>query len=308
MQNKPLNIIAGISLMILSGFTFIKTVESKDAAYPAFDAEAHRGGRGLMPENTIEAMKNAVDLGVTGLEMDTHITTDGKVVLSHDEYINPLFTLTPNGQEISAEEGKKLVLYKMTYADLKKYDTGSKYYSKFPQQKKIKTCMPLLADLIDSVQTYIKAKHKKRVFYNIETKCSPEGDHVYNPKPEEFVERLMSVLQQKQILPYVVIQSFDKRTIQLIHKKYPALRTSYLVENKKTFEENINELGFAPFIYSPAFKLVDADLVKKCHDAHIKVLPWTVNSKENIDKLRGLNVDGIISDYPNLFMNGKKQN
>ncbi|WP_121809606.1 glycerophosphodiester phosphodiesterase [Mucilaginibacter kameinonensis] len=300
MQNK-LNIVAGISLILLSGFTVVKNMEFKNADYPSFSAEAHRGGRGLMPENTIPAMKNGIDLGVTTLEMDTHITADGEVVLSHDEYINPLFSLTPDGKEISNEEGKNLILYKMKYEDLKKYDVGSKFYSKFPRQKKLKTYMPLLSELIDSVQNYIKINHKKPVFYNIETKCSPAGDGIYNPGPQEFVDKLMAVLIKKKILPYVVIQSFDKRTLQIIHKQYPDVRTSYLIENKKSFEDNMTDLGFTPFILSPAYKLVNADLVKKCHDAKIKVLPWTVNTKDEIEQLKALGVDGVISDYPDLY-------
>lgn len=271
------------------------------APYPAFSTEAHRGGRGLMPENTIPAMKNAIDLGITTLEMDTHITFDGQVVLSHDEYINPLFSLSPNGKDISADEAKQLVLYKMPYAVLKQYDVGSKYYSKFPQQKKIKTYMPLLGELIDSVQNYIKSGHKKQVFYNIETKCSPGGDGLYNPQPEEFVRLLMNVIEKKKITAYVVIQSFDKRTIQLIHKKYPDVRTSYLVQDKATAEDYIKQLGFTPFIISPAYKIVDARFVKSCHDNYIKVLPWTVNTRDEINSLKSLGVDGIISDYPDLL-------
>src|ERR1700759_2406897 len=77
----------------------------KNAPYPAFDREAHRGGRGLMPENTIPAMLNTVDLGMESLEMDSHITADGKVIISHDEYINPLFSLSYDGKEIPKEDG-----------------------------------------------------------------------------------------------------------------------------------------------------------------------------------------------------------
>jgi len=297
MQNKLL-IALGLSLVVSSGFTLSKITE---IPYPTFSSEAHRGGRGLMPENTIPAMKNAIDLGVTTLEMDTHITADGQVVLSHDEYINPLFSLSPEGKEISAEEAKRLILYKMPYAELKRYDVGSKYYSKFAQQKKIKTYMPLLADLIDSVQTYSKANHKAQVFYNIETKCSPEGDGIYNPGPAEFVKLLMAVVMKKKITPYVVIQSFDKRTIQLIHQKYPQVRTSYLVSDKQTAQAYINELGFTPFIISPLVNIVDAEFVSSCHAQNIKVLPWTVNTKAEIDRLKVLKVDGIISDYPDLL-------
>ncbi|MBB5395052.1 glycerophosphodiester phosphodiesterase family protein [Mucilaginibacter sp. AK015] len=299
MQSKTFNFIVWLSLIVISGLTISAIFQPPN--YPAFDTEAHRGGRALMPENTIAAMKNAVDLGVTGLEMDTHITADNMVVLSHDEYINPLFTLDPDGKEIAKVDAKKLILYKMSYSELKKYDVGSKFYSKFPQQKKVKTYMPLLSELIDSVQTYLKVKHQKQVFYNIETKCSPEGDGLYNPRPDEFVSLLMDVIKSKGILQYVVIQSFDKRTLQIIHKKYPAVLTSYLVDNNKTFEENMSDLGYFPFIYSPAFKLVNADMVKQCHNKNVKVLPWTVNTKEDIEALKGFKVDGIISDYPELL-------
>jgi glycerophosphoryl diester phosphodiesterase len=273
----------------------------KNAPYPAFDREAHRGGRGLMPENTIPGMINTINLGMETLEMDLHITADNKVIVSHDEYINPLFSLTPDGKEIPKEDNRKYILYKMTYAEIAKFDVGSKPYSKFPEQKKMKVSIPLLADLIDSVQTYLKSTGKRQVLYNIETKSSDKGDGTVNPDPETFVKLMMEVLEQKKILPYVVIQSFDKRTIQLINKKYPEIRTSWLVDNKKTTTENLAELGYKPFIYSPNFKMVTADVVKECHAQGIKVLPWTPDTKEDIAAMKALGVDGIITDYPNFL-------
>lgn len=278
-----------------------KAARSKNAPYPAFDNEGHRGGRGLMPENTIPAMLNAVDMGVS-LEMDTHITADGQVILSHDEYINSLFSLTPEGKEMTGDEGMKYVFFKMNYADIVKFDVGSKFYSLFPGQKKMKVGIPLLADVIDSVQRHIKATGKKQVFYNIETKSSKEGDGIYNPDPETFVKLLMDVIQKKKITPWVIIQSFDKRTLQIIHQKYPDVRTSYLVENKNTLADNLTDLGFTPFIYSPYYKMVDAALVSECHAKGIKVLPWTINTKVEIAAIKALGVDGIISDYPNLLV------
>lgn len=295
---------------IAAVFTLFMTVSCKAQmaktaqapAFPAFDTEAHRGGRGLWPENTIPAMLNAVDLGVTTLEMDTHITADGKVVLSHDDFLNPLFTLTPDGKEITKEDALKYVLYKMSYAELTWFDVGSKPYSKFSQQQKMKVHIPLLANVIDSVQAHLKAKGKPQVFYNIETKSSAKDDNIYNPEPEKFVQLLMEVIEQKKITPYVVIQSFDKRTIQIIHKNFPQVKTAYLIENKESFATNLTDLGYTPFIYSPNYKLVTADLVKQCHNKGIKIVPWTVNTKEEINSLKALGVDGIISDYPNLLV------
>lgn len=292
----------GFALLFGAACKTVKTDNNaKASSFPAFSTEAHRGGRGLMPENTIMAMKKAMDLGVTTLEMDTHITSDNQVVLSHDEYINPLFTLTPDGKEISKEASKQLILYKMPYDELKRYDVGSKYYSKFPEQLKVKAHMPLLAELIDSVQHYAKVKGMKQPFYNIETKMGKDGDNVLNPAPEQFVKLLMEVIRAKKISPYVVIQSFDVRTIQFLHQQYPDIRTSYLVD-KGDLESNLKKLGYTPFIYSPAYKMVDAALVKKCHELNMKVIPWTPNTKTEIEQLRNLGVDGIISDYPNLLV------
>jgi glycerophosphoryl diester phosphodiesterase len=277
------------------------TIDSQKPSFPAFDTEAHRGGRGLMPENTIPAMLNAIDYGVTTLEMDTHISADGKVVLSHDEFVNPLFTLSPQGKEITAAEAPKFALYKMKYADIAKFDVGSKYFSNFPQQKKMKVSMPLLSDLIDKVQGYLKASGKPQVFYNIETKCTEKDDNIYNPVPEVFVKLLMDVIEKKKISQWVVIQSFDKRTLQVLNKKYPHIRTSYLIQNKNTVAENLTDLGFTPFVYSPNYKLLSAELIKECHARGMKVIPWTVNTKEEIIQIKAMGVDGIISDYPDLL-------
>jgi glycerophosphoryl diester phosphodiesterase len=293
------------TITILLAGTAIKAQhkgKDKNAPFPVFDREAHRGGRGIMPENTIPAMLNAVDMGVESLEMDTHITADDQVILSHDEYINNLFSLTADGKELTKEEGMKYAFYKMPYAEIAKFDVGTRYYSKYPQQKKMKVGIPLLADLIDSVQYHIKTTGKRQVFYNIETKSSEKADGIYNPKPEKFVKLLMDVIIKKGISSWVVIQSFDKRTLQIIHKKYPDVRTSYLVEGKKDLATDIAELGFTPFIYSPYYKSVNAAMVSDCHAKNIKVLPWTIDTAEEIAATKALGVDGIITDYPGLLM------
>src|SRR5438105_4678870 len=72
----------------------------------AFDTEAHRGGRGLMPENTIPAMLNGLSLGVTTLEMDAVITRDGQVILSHEPFFNHEITTLPNGNFVEEKEEK----------------------------------------------------------------------------------------------------------------------------------------------------------------------------------------------------------
>ncbi|AZI27164.1 glycerophosphodiester phosphodiesterase [Pedobacter sp. G11] len=279
---------------------------AQQTKFPAFSAEAHRGGRGLYPENTITAMLQTMKIdGITTLEMDTHITKDGKVVVTHDDYLSPAFMLTPDGKEIPATDAKKYPVFGMDYNDLKAFDLGSKYFDSFPKQQKSKQYIPLLATLIDSVQAEIKKAKHKQFFYNIETKCSEKGDGITNPEPEVFVKLLMDVIEKKKITPFVVIQSFDKRTIQIINKKYPKVKTSFLVANKKSYEENIADLGYKPFILSPVWQMVTEELVNKAHADGVKVIPWTANNAEEIKKLRALKVDGIISDYPDVLVQTK---
>jgi len=292
------------SLIVMCIITLPATAQV--AEFPKFSAEAHRGGRGLWPENTIVAMENAMKIeGITTLEMDTHITKDGKVVVTHDDYLSPGFMLTPEGKEIPATDAKRYPVFQMEYNDLKQFDLGTKPLAGFPNQQKVKTNIPLLADLIDAVQKDIQKNKTKQFFYNIETKCDAKGDGITNPEPAVFVELLMDVIKKKKIIPYVVIQSFDKRTIQLIQEKYPDVKTSFLVANKKSYEENITDLGYKPFILSPVLQMVNEELIKKAHADGVKVIPWTANKIEEMNGLRALGVDGIISDYPDLLVQSK---
>lgn len=268
---------------------------------PAFDLEGHRGARGLMPENTIPAMIRALELGVTTLEMDTHITKDGQVVLSHDPYINHEHDLLPNGSEISSANKHKYVLYQLDYATIRTFDAGSKFYAKFPQQEKLPTYKPLLSDLIDSVQVYLQQNDLPQVYYNIETKSKPSGDGKLHPAPEEFVDLLMDVIEAKGIAEWVIIQSFDVRTLQVLRQRYPHVKTSLLVENAKGLNKNLETLGFIPDIYSPYYRHVTSKLIKDCHAKGMKVIPWTINELQEMQRLKEMGVDGLISDYPNLY-------
>lgn len=271
------------------------------AALPVFDKEGHRGCRGLMPENTIPAMIKAIDLGVTTLEMDAVITKDAQVILSHEPFFSAAIATKPDGTRVTAAEERSLNIFQMTYAETQRYDVGMAVNPGFKDQQKLAVTKPLLSAVIDSVEAYTKNKNLTPVFYNIETKSNPKTDGQYHPAPEEFVDKLMAVILQKGIEHRVIIQSFDFRTLQVLHTKYPAMRTAALVADNRSLDEHLKQLGFTPAIYSPLYTLVTPDLVEQCHKQHIKILPWTVNDKPTIEKLKTLGVDGIISDYPNLF-------
>ncbi|HYH16915.1 MAG TPA: glycerophosphodiester phosphodiesterase family protein, partial [Flavisolibacter sp.] len=150
---------------------------------------------------------------------------------------------------------------------------------------------------------YAKTKGLPPLWYNIETKSTPDGDGVKHPAPEEFVDLLIEVIQQAGIPNRTVIQSFDIRTLQVIHKKYPQVKTALLMEasDRRSLDEQLAELGFVPFIYSPNYALLSRDLIEKCREKGMKVVPWTLNTKALIDQAKALGVDGIITDYPDLL-------
>lgn len=267
------------------------------------DKQGHRGCRGLMPENTIPGFLKAVDLGVNTLEMDLVITKDNQVLVSHEPFFNHEITTLPNGEFLSESNEKELNIYKMPYSEILKYDVGLKNHPRFPQQRKMKVHKPLLSDVIDSVENYTKVNHKSALYYNIETKTLPQTDGVFHPEPKKFVDLMLRIILEKKIENRVIIQSFDPRTLQYLHQKHPTIKTALLVEDfdKKDFFKQIEDLGFVPTIYSPAQELVTQELIKECHSKKVKLIPWTVNNIETIRKFVTMGVDGIISDYPNLF-------
>ncbi|MCA5005260.1 glycerophosphodiester phosphodiesterase family protein [Sphingobacterium bovistauri] len=296
-----------LSIAIIATLAFnyscaVKNSINIDSNFPSFAYEGHRGARGLYPENSTGAMKVAIDLPVvTTLEMDCHITKDKKVVVFHDDFLNPKFVTYANGKELAGKDIKGLV-YDYTYKQLQQFDLGLKGNVDFPQQKKVSTKIDLLENLVDESEKYAASKGKK-MFYNIETKSSEKKDNKAHPEPKEFSDLLLKVVFEKGIESRTVIQSFDKRTIQYINKEYPSIRTSFLIDakNKKSPQELVDELGYKPFIISPNYKIVTKQFVESAHKLGVKIIPWTVNTKEEIEALKALKVDGIISDYPNLF-------
>jgi len=267
-----------------------------------FDKQGDRGARGLMPENTIAGMLRALDLGATTLGMNVVISKDKQVVLSHEPYFNNEISLTPAGKPISLKAQKSYNMYKMDYSEIKKFDVGSKLHARFPGQQKFKAYKPLLSEVIDSVEAYVKLHKLPKPNYGIEIKTIRKGDLEFHPEPAEFAQLVMDVVEAKKMGKRTIIQAFDIRSLQYVHEKYPKMRTALMIDEKEDFENNIKDLGFSPTVYSPYSVLVGKGLVDRCHAAGIKIIPWTVNSLKDMEYMVGLGVDGIITDYPNLFM------
>lgn len=261
------------------------------------DIQGHRGARGVLPENTIPAFIFALDQGVTTLELDVVITKDKQVLVSHEPWMSAEICLDANGEELQGD--KELNIYEMTYDQVQSYNCGSKVHKRFPSQEKVEVSKPLLSDVIKASERHIKSYTQFEVDYNIEIKSSTKGDGKYHPSVQEFSDLVYDLIDQYLPMERVVIQSFDFRVLKYWHKKYPDVRLAALVENIKSIDTNLANLGFRPTIYSPAHELLSKKKIENLHSRGIKVIPWTVNDTTTMQKLVEWKVDGLITDYPN---------
>ena len=289
------------------------------AGAQAFDLQAHRGGRGLLPESTLVAFENAIRMGVVTLESDIAITADGVPVLSHDPALNPAITRDAKGQWLTATGPlvRTLTLAQLQAYDVGRIDPASRYASTFPnQQPRDGQRIPTLADLFKLVNDL----GAKDIQFDLETKINPnQPEATLAPLP--FVETLLRVVREHGMVSRVMVQSFDWRTLELLHRLEPGMRTVYLTaefsnyntvrdgrwtagHQLKDHDNSVPRLVKASarnatgVIWSPAHAQLAAAQVKEAQALGLKVVPWTVNDKAAMEQLMGWGVDGIITDYP----------
>lgn len=285
----------------------------------AFDLQGHRGARGLAPENTPPAWQKALELGVDTIECDMAITKDGVVVVHHDLHLNPDTTRGPDGNWL---ETKGPAITDLTFAELQKYDVGrlkpgTKYAAEFPDQKPADgTRVPKLSDLFDLVKKSGNAK----VGFDCETKLSPLEPAATLP-PDEFARKVIAEIRKAGMAERTMIQSFDWRTLQVVQKVAPEIRTMYLSSPRTLKPEADGKpspwlAGFAPElhggsvpkavkaaggkIWAPNQTYLTPELLAEARTLGIVVIPWTVNNPAMMVKLLDMGVDGIISDRPDL--------
>jgi glycerophosphoryl diester phosphodiesterase len=288
----------------------------------AFDLQGHRGARGLAPENTLPAFAAALSLGVSTLELDTSITKDGVVVVSHDARLNPDITRGPDGRWLNPPTR---AVRELTLDDLRRYDVGrikpgSEYSYRYPDQKRLDGVrMPTLAQVFQLA----RSAGNVEVRFNIEIKTSPEkpGDTL---APEAFAKVLLATIEREGMSSRVIIQSFDWRALKAVQALSPSIPTSYL-SSQQSFLDNIaaaktsgsawtagvefRDHGSIPkmvkvaggAIWSPYYQEVSADLVKEAHALGLKVIPWTANKTEDMARLIDWGVDGMITDRPDFL-------
>jgi len=285
----------------------------------AIDLQGHRGARGLLPENTLPAFAQALSIGVTTLELDTAVTRDSVVVVSHDATLNPDITRGSDGLWLTRHG---LAIHTLTWSELQQYDVGrirpqTAYAQRFPVQQPVDgTRMPRLTDVF----ALARRAGNSTVRFNIETKISPEQPQHTLP-PAEFARVLIALVRAEKLESRVTIQSFDWRTLQVVQQEAPQIATVYL-SAQQSWQDNIRaEEASSPWtadfhvsryagsvpqtikaaggaVWSPYFGDITRETVREAQQTGLKVVVWTVNEPRDIARMIDFGVDGIISDYP----------
>lgn len=257
----------------------------------SIELQGHRGARGHLPENTLPSFEAALAMGVDTLELDVGVTRDGVVVVHHDRRLNPDVARGPDGRWVSAPAP---TVFSLAVAELQSYDVGrirpgSEYAQRFPHQKPLDgTRIPRLEQVLRLSPT---------VKFNIETKLSAKAPDETLP-PEPFARALIAEVRRAGVAARTTIQSFDFRTLEVVQREAPEIKTAYLTNGQKgeAVPRMVQRLGGA--IWSPNFEDLDARALGAARGLGVRVVVWTVNDPADIARMKDMRVDGIISDYP----------
>lgn len=288
-----------------------------------FDLQGHRGARGLRPENTLTGFAHALATGVSTLELDTGVTRDGVVVVSHDTALNPDHTRDASGRWL---EGTGPTIFSLTLDQLQGFDVGrlrpgTAYAARFPEQVAVDgERIPRLAEVFDLVRKVGDAE----VRFNIETKIDPRKPDA-TPGPDAFTETLVREIRLAAMEKRSMIQSFDWRTLGIVQKIAPEIETVCLTTQHGDDDNvgigrpgpspwlgglDVNDFGGSvpklvkaagASVWSPDFTELTPQLVAEAHALALRVIPWTANHQDDMSRLIDMRIDGLITDRPDLL-------
>jgi glycerophosphoryl diester phosphodiesterase len=232
---------------------------------------AHRGFSGAAPENTIAAFKKAIDLGVDMIELDVHLSKDGQIVVIHDDTLNR----TTNGKG-------KVTSY--TLNELKRLDAGSWLSSQFSGER-----IPTLKEALELA--------RGQMLLNIELKKGDMGPYTMT----DLADRSLQEVEKAGMLNQVIFASFDPSAIDRIRGKNPKIPVALIYNQSWTFPQEVTG-GRPVSILSCSGKVLTQTNISNAHQRGMKVMAWTLNTEEHMQRFLNMGVDGILTDYPDFLI------
>lgn len=235
---------------------------------------AHRGLSGFYPENTMLAFKKCLDLDIYGIELDVQKTKDNHIVVIHDEKVDRTFNGTGYVRDMTLNELKSLNSNVTIYENNKD--------CKIPTLKEVLTLFKPTDFIIN-----IELKNNKVKYKNLEND-------------------VVNLLKELKMERRVIISSFRMKSLNKVKALCPKITRSYLI-SEKFYKYRLKNMIFYKAIknkstyLSPNCIIPDKKFINKCHRRDIKILCYTVNTIEEYEKLAKLKVDGIFTNFPNIF-------
>ena len=224
---------------------------------------AHRGASRAAPENTLSAMKKAIEFGADYAECDVFQTKDGEIVLFHDE-------------EMERTTGKEGMIWEYALAELKELEVGSWFSEEFRGEP-----IPTLREVVRLVKGNIKL--------NIEVKVSG--------KDPDIAQKVVDIIRSEDFEKECMVTSFEKPVIEKVKEIAPDLATGFIFD-----EEHPPDIFAGNWeIVCSKRNIVDEEFVQKAKQSGKKLFVWTVNYPEEMRKFIDLGVDGIITDIPDIL-------
>lgn len=224
----------------------------------------HRGAAGTHPENTLASFRQAVALGVDGIEFDVQRTRDGHLVVLHDPTLDRITNLHGLVRDLTLEE-------------VRRADAGSWKGPQFAGER-VPTLEEVIRKLPKSLLLFLELKAGSLHYPGIE-------------------EQLLRVLQEEGALGRTQVSSFDHQALHRLHQLAPDLPLGMLYTCNLMDPVGLAEAVGARALH-PAFLWVTPELVARAHAAGLQVIAWTVNQPAFVQQMKACGVDGIISDFP----------
>ena len=247
----------------------------------------HRGCRGIYPENTIKGFKEAISLGVDGIELDVVVNKNQELIISHESYIDTNYCTTNKLTD------KTLNIYQMDVQEIQEIDCGSKFIKEFPNQLKIKEKKPTFKEFKKELNDY-----KGDILFEI--KCDYSLINEYFPEYETYAKIIFEETRNSKLIDNIYFMSFDFRILNELYKIMPNSKFIFL-SSDEDFKKELELMTFKPFGVGLEYKIIKQEIIDFIHSKKQAIYAWTINDKANSETLITMGIDGVITDYPNII-------